>query len=255
MSVYTTGSWQPNAGREEAFVEAWSQFAAWASSMPGAGSLRLVRDKDQPEQFTSFGEWETVDAVRAWKSSPEFRERMAQVLQHVEHFRPSELELVVEAAGGSVEVEGAAAVVHYKHEGIATFPVPAETIFAYMSAGDHPPAAFKRPRLVATDGNVVTIDSEVFNPDGSTFEMRLEHTLDRPTGIETRMIGGHFDGARFTHSYTPVDGGTKIDLEGDFPALPGMTEDEELGMIDGFLTGAFAEDSATLLTWSPNGHA
>jgi hypothetical protein len=69
------------------------------------------------------------------------------------------------------------------------------------------------------------------------------------------MIGGHFDGATFTHSYTPVDGGTKIDLEGDFPALPGLTEEDELAMIDGFLSHAFGEDSVTIQTWSPNGHA
>jgi hypothetical protein len=32
--------------------------------------------------------------VRAWKSSPEFRERMAQVLRHVDAFEPTELEVV-----------------------------------------------------------------------------------------------------------------------------------------------------------------
>jgi hypothetical protein len=42
-----------------------------------------------------------------------------------------------------------------------------------------------------------------------------------------------------------------VDLRGDFPALPGMSEADELAMIDGFFTTVFAEDTATLRTWSP----
>jgi heme-degrading monooxygenase HmoA len=102
MNVYTTGSWRPNPGSEEAFVEAWSEFAGWASSMPGAGALRLVRDLGEPSRFVSFGAWEDIDHVRAWKSSPEFRERMARVLQHVDDFQPTELALVATAQGGEV---------------------------------------------------------------------------------------------------------------------------------------------------------
>ena len=52
------------------------------------------------------------------------------------------------------------------------------------------------------------------------------------------------------HSYTPMGGRTKVDLEGDFGALPGMAEADELSMIDGFFTAVFAEDTASLRTWS-----
>jgi hypothetical protein len=92
----------------------------------------------------------------------------------------------------------------------------------------------------------------VFNPDGSTFQTTIQHKLNRPTGVETTMKGGAFDGARFVHSYTPLGDGrqTKVDLEGDFPALPGMTAADELKMIDGFFTMVFNEDSVTLRTWA-----
>jgi len=63
------------------------------------------------------------------------------------------------------------------------------------------------------------------------------------------MTGGAFDGAKFMHSYTPVGEHTKVDLEGDFPALPGMSSEDELAMIDGFFTTVFAEDTKTLRTW------
>ena len=40
--IYTTGSWKPNHSSEQAFLEAWTEFAAWASSMPGARASGLA---------------------------------------------------------------------------------------------------------------------------------------------------------------------------------------------------------------------
>ena len=143
-----------------------------------------------------------------------------------------------------------AATVHYKREGIATFEATPEKIFRYMSAGNHPHAAFKSHQLVGVAGNVVTLEAEIYNPDGSTFRTTIQHTLNKPDGVETTMGGGAFDGARFVHSYTPLGSRTKVDLEGDFPSLPGMNEAEVLKMIDGFFSIVFSEDEATLRTWA-----
>jgi heme-degrading monooxygenase HmoA len=92
--VYTTGSWRPNAGEEEAFVAAWREFAEWASAMPGAGTVRLSRDLRDPGRFVSFARWESIGAVRDWKGSPEFKERMSRVQRFVDKFAPTELEVV-----------------------------------------------------------------------------------------------------------------------------------------------------------------
>ena len=99
--LYTTGRWHVAAGKQDAFVDAWAEFAAWASSFAGAGTLRLARDLRDSEAFVSFGGWQTIEAVRAWKSAPEFRERLAQVLQHADGFEPSELELLAAAEAGA----------------------------------------------------------------------------------------------------------------------------------------------------------
>jgi heme-degrading monooxygenase HmoA len=107
--TYTTGTWVPNAGEEEAFVEAWTRFASWASSMPGAGALQLVRDLHEPGRYVSFGAWESLEQIRAWKGSPEFRERMASVLRHVDEFKPTELELLVSVEAGEPTRAAAAA--------------------------------------------------------------------------------------------------------------------------------------------------
>ena len=102
--MITTGTWIVDEAKHDAFVDAWSAFAAWASSMDGAGTLRLGRDASDPNRFVSFAPWSSVDQVHAWKSSPEFRERMARVLQYVDEFAPIELDVVAAAAGGRLTV-------------------------------------------------------------------------------------------------------------------------------------------------------
>jgi hypothetical protein len=137
-------------------------------------------------------------------------------------------------------------MVHYKRDGIVIFEATTETIFTYMSAGNHSHRAFKSHKLAGISGNVVTVDAEVYNPDGTTFKTTIIHALNRPKGVETTMKGGAFDGAKFTHTYTPIGNKTKVDLEGEFPAFPGMSEADELKMIDAFFTAIFAEDKVTL---------
>lgn len=70
-----------------------------------AGTLRLTRDVHVAQVFLSFGAWESIDAVRAWKSAPDFRERMSRMLQHVDEFESSELALVATAEAGAASAE------------------------------------------------------------------------------------------------------------------------------------------------------
>jgi heme-degrading monooxygenase HmoA len=108
--IYTTGRWRPSRGEEDAFVEAWTAFAAWASGMPGAGTLRLTRDVRDPQVFVSFGAWKSIDDVHVWKGAPDFRERMALVLRHVAAFEPAELAVVAAAEAGTALIEPARVV-------------------------------------------------------------------------------------------------------------------------------------------------
>src|SRR5262249_13080580 len=130
-TVYTSGTWKPNPGREEEFVEAWEQFAAWASQMPGAGRLSLTRDLYEQGLYGSFEDWASEAAVRGWKSSPEFKEQMARVLQHVDEFNSAELGLVATARDGAA----APPTLHYEKADVATFHAPVDRIFEYMQAG------------------------------------------------------------------------------------------------------------------------
>ena len=93
--VYTTGSWKPFPGHEDAFLEEWKGFMAWACSLPGAGRALLARDLRDPERFVSFAEWDSMESVSAWKGSAEFKPRMSRVQEHVDKFAPTEIEVVV----------------------------------------------------------------------------------------------------------------------------------------------------------------
>jgi len=94
-SAYTTGSWQPFPGQEEAFVAAWEEFTSWAAGLPGAGEPAiLARDLRAEGRYVSFLGWDGMDAVRGWKGHPEFKERMSRVQQFVDKFAPTELEVV-----------------------------------------------------------------------------------------------------------------------------------------------------------------
>jgi len=99
--VYTTGWWKPFPGQEEAFIEAWLEFASWASELPGAGTAHLTRDFRNPERFVSLMDWESMKAVRGWKDSPEFKERMSRVQKHIDQFPPTEPEVVASCNSGS----------------------------------------------------------------------------------------------------------------------------------------------------------
>jgi heme-degrading monooxygenase HmoA len=97
--IYTTGSWKPLAGHEPAFLEAWKEFMDWATGLPGAGEAVLARDLRDTERFVSFAAWESMEAVRGWKDSPEFKPRMSKVQQHIDKFAPTELDVVVSVGG------------------------------------------------------------------------------------------------------------------------------------------------------------
>jgi heme-degrading monooxygenase HmoA len=92
--VYTTGSWTPFPGHEEAFVAAWKEFAGWAATLPGSTSATLSRDLREPGRYVSFMAWQDLESVKAWKGSSEFKPRMSRVQEHIDKFAPTELEVV-----------------------------------------------------------------------------------------------------------------------------------------------------------------
>ena len=74
---YTSGTWMVKEGNEEEFIARWTQFTEWSlASAAGAEHFVLIRDTASPRHFLSFGAWENIDAVHAWKATPEFQARL-----------------------------------------------------------------------------------------------------------------------------------------------------------------------------------
>ncbi|MGH2566758.1 MAG: putative quinol monooxygenase [Bacteroidota bacterium] len=98
---YTLGNWLVKEGNEQAFIEEWKAFARWtASNQPGAGTGYLLQDPERPQQFVSFGSWNDLEAIKAWRDRPEFKSFVEKVKRLCESFQPHTLRLVATSEEG-----------------------------------------------------------------------------------------------------------------------------------------------------------
>jgi quinol monooxygenase YgiN len=96
---YTWGSWRVKPGREDEFVAAWQEFAAWtAAEIPGAMWATLVRDEVDPSHFLSIGPWESKDAIEAWRATDGFRERVERIRELLDGFEAMTGEAVADVS-------------------------------------------------------------------------------------------------------------------------------------------------------------
>jgi heme-degrading monooxygenase HmoA len=93
---FTHTTWQVRPGLEDEFVERWREWAEWSHRQGLRAHARLLRDVESPGTFVSFGPWETVAAVRAWRGESGYHERVARLQELVESFEPRTLEQVAE---------------------------------------------------------------------------------------------------------------------------------------------------------------
>lgn len=96
LEIFTAGIWRVKPGMEPDFVSAWEGFATWVrENLPGASSARLLQDLDQPGLFLSIGPWESLEAVKNWRSTPEFADFFARAKELCESIEPHTLKSVV----------------------------------------------------------------------------------------------------------------------------------------------------------------
>lgn len=99
--LYTCGIWTVTPGREDEFVAAWEDLARWsAEHVAGAGWATLVQQDDQPNRFLTFGPWESLEAIDAWRSSDGFRERVGRIRALLEDFQPGTFRRRAGVGGG-----------------------------------------------------------------------------------------------------------------------------------------------------------
>lgn len=95
-AVYTAGIWTVKPGREDEFVALWRELAAWtATAFPGARGT-LLRDREQPNRFLSFGPWESVEQIEAWRAAREWQELVGRLREVLDDFRPGTYDVAAE---------------------------------------------------------------------------------------------------------------------------------------------------------------
>lgn len=99
---YSSGVWIAKPGRETEFAAEWREFADWSlATIDGADWAKLLQDLSHPTRFVSFGPWNSLEAIEAWRSHPGFAERVGRIRELIESLEPSTLEAVVEVGEAS----------------------------------------------------------------------------------------------------------------------------------------------------------
>ncbi len=95
--VFTSGDWRVAPGREDEFVAAWHEFAEWSfREFPRGSWAKLLRDREDPGRFRSFGRWADLETVEAWRASPGFQEQVGRLRELLESFEALTLDVAAE---------------------------------------------------------------------------------------------------------------------------------------------------------------
>ena len=62
-----------------------------------------MRDVRNAGRLVTVGKWDDAEAVRAFKSTPEFKEQLGRVVKLAKDFEPTELVTLVKAVDGTSE--------------------------------------------------------------------------------------------------------------------------------------------------------
>ena len=97
--MYTSGVWVVKEGREDDFRRRWQEGADVVSLQFPDVKFTLLRDRENPRRFVSFGEgWRNAEQIATARSSPGFQDSMAATWRVLETGEMTTLELVAEVS-------------------------------------------------------------------------------------------------------------------------------------------------------------
>jgi quinol monooxygenase YgiN len=97
VTIYTSAVWIVKPGKEAEFVKSWENFANWtAMNQAGAGSAKLIQGIENPSHFISFGPWENIKSISAWRAMPEFAAFFAQAKLLCDDIQPGTFNIAAE---------------------------------------------------------------------------------------------------------------------------------------------------------------
>jgi heme-degrading monooxygenase HmoA len=85
--IWTHGVWTVKAGREDEFVAAWQEMAqAGLDEFAAVAPPQLLRDRERPRLFVSFGPWDSVETIDRFRAAmgPRFEAIERELLESFE---------------------------------------------------------------------------------------------------------------------------------------------------------------------------
>lgn len=86
MSYFSAGDWTVKEGHDDrAFVEAWLASVDMDPPIEGLKVRpRLLKDLDRPGHYLSFAEWESREAIDAFRSRSDFPGVIGRIKEHAD---------------------------------------------------------------------------------------------------------------------------------------------------------------------------
>ena len=93
-SVWTHGTWTVQPGQEDAFVEAWEGLARASIGRFGTAPPTLLRDRERPNVFVTFGPFAGAEEVEVFRASDLFHEGVGTIRPLLESFDAATLDQI-----------------------------------------------------------------------------------------------------------------------------------------------------------------
>jgi quinol monooxygenase YgiN len=104
--IYTAGIWMVKPGREEEFIRLWQRLGERTLDDFPAASGTLLRDRERPHRFVSFGPWESIEQVEHWRSSPAFQDSVRELRDVLDSFEPGTFDVAIRMRASRDRSEG-----------------------------------------------------------------------------------------------------------------------------------------------------
>jgi quinol monooxygenase YgiN len=93
-AVWTYGKWTVAEGREDEFVRLWAGLRDVGRALGGSDPI-LLRDREQPNIFHSFGSWPDVETIERFRAADEFAQTITSLRPLLVDFEPRTLDEVL----------------------------------------------------------------------------------------------------------------------------------------------------------------
>ena len=86
MSYFSAGDWMVKEGHDDnSFIQAWRGSVDMDPPIQGLKVRpRLLKDFNRPGHYLSFAEWESREAIEAFRVRPDFPSAIARIREHAD---------------------------------------------------------------------------------------------------------------------------------------------------------------------------